>query len=310
RRRLLLQRLRKLARACLHLIEQPHVLDRDHRLVGEGCYQLDLLFGKGLYSLAPESDHADRHILPQERHAQRSSSLSEAGRFRYGVFWVGGYVLDVDDPAFEGNAAGDSPTAWRNRHILEECLVLGRESKVGRQPIDLPFATQNQGHFGVAEMRGGLDERVENGLQLGNRAADDLEHVGGGGLLLQRFPQLVEQARILDRDHRLGSEVRHQLNLLGSERPHLLAVDANRAEQDIFLEHRHAEHRPSAREIGESDDPWIAFEIWRHRSDVVDLHDFLGSANLGMTAFGMNAVWHVLGRGEGGRYVVYRGNTG
>ena len=31
-----LDRLRELARARLHLVEQPHVLDRDHRLVGEG----------------------------------------------------------------------------------------------------------------------------------------------------------------------------------------------------------------------------------------------------------------------------------
>ena len=35
-RGLLLQRL-------LGLVEQPHVLDRDHRLVGEGLQQLDLL---------------------------------------------------------------------------------------------------------------------------------------------------------------------------------------------------------------------------------------------------------------------------
>jgi hypothetical protein len=31
----LLDRLRELARARLHLVEEPHVLDRDHRLVGE-----------------------------------------------------------------------------------------------------------------------------------------------------------------------------------------------------------------------------------------------------------------------------------
>src|SRR5262249_39468450 len=241
RRRLLLQRLRKLARACLHLIEQPHVLDRDHRLVGEGCYQLDLLFGKGLYSLAPESDHADRHILPQERHAQRSSSLSEAGRFRYGVFWVGGYVLDVDDPAFEGNAAGDSPTAWRNRHILEECLVLGRESKVGRQPIDLPFAAENQGHFGVAEMRGRFDQRIEHRLQIEGRAADNLEHVGGGGLLLQRFAQLVEKAGVLDGDDGLGGEALNQFDLLVTERARLSA-DRNDAKYCFFLKQRDCEH--------------------------------------------------------------------
>src|SRR5215813_7328050 len=33
---LLLKRLSKLARTGLHLVEQPHVFDRDHRLVGKG----------------------------------------------------------------------------------------------------------------------------------------------------------------------------------------------------------------------------------------------------------------------------------
>ena len=41
-----LDRLRELARARLHLVEQPHILDRDHRLVGEGGDQLDLLVGE------------------------------------------------------------------------------------------------------------------------------------------------------------------------------------------------------------------------------------------------------------------------
>jgi hypothetical protein len=34
-----------------------------------------------------------------------------------------------------------------------------------------------------------------------------LRHVGGGGLLLQRFAQFVEQARVLDGDDGLGGEV-------------------------------------------------------------------------------------------------------
>jgi hypothetical protein len=46
------------------------------------------------------------------------------------------------------------------------------------------------------------------------RAADGLEHVCGGGLLLKGFAQLVEQARILNGDHRLISESLHQLDLL------------------------------------------------------------------------------------------------
>src|SRR5215831_19018270 len=39
------------SRARLHLIEQPHVLDSNHRLVGESGRQLDLLLGERLDAL-------------------------------------------------------------------------------------------------------------------------------------------------------------------------------------------------------------------------------------------------------------------
>ena len=52
-----------------------------------------------------------------------------------------------------------------------------------------------------------LDQCIEHRLQVEGRAADDLEHVGGGGLLLQRFAQLVEQAGVLDGDDGLAGEV-------------------------------------------------------------------------------------------------------
>ena len=42
-RRLLLQRFGDFGVARLKLLEQPHVLDSDHGLVGEGPQQLDLL---------------------------------------------------------------------------------------------------------------------------------------------------------------------------------------------------------------------------------------------------------------------------
>ena len=43
--------LRKLAALILDFIEQPHVLDRNHRLIGKGRDQLDLLLREGLYPL-------------------------------------------------------------------------------------------------------------------------------------------------------------------------------------------------------------------------------------------------------------------
>ena len=82
-----------------------------------------------------------------------------------------------------------------------------------------------------------------------------LQHLRGRGLLLQRLgeivgalAQLVEQPRVLDGDDGLGGEVLHQLDLLVGERPHLLAVDGDGADQFVVLEHRHANEGPRSAE--------------------------------------------------------------
>ena len=61
--------------------------------------------------------------------------------------------------------------------------------------------------------------------------------------------QLVEQPRVLDGDDGLGGEVLHQLDLLVGERAHLLAVDDDRADQLVVLEHRHGEKGARAAEL-------------------------------------------------------------
>ena len=75
-----------------------------------------------------------------------------------------------------------------------------------------------------------------------------LQHLGGRGLLLQRLgevvgalAQFVEQPRVLDGDDGLRGEVLDQLDLLVGERPHLLAVDRDGADQPVVLEHRHTD---------------------------------------------------------------------
>ena len=65
--------------------------------------------------------------------------------------------------------------------------------------------------------------------------------------------QLVEQPRVLDGDHGLGGEILHQLDLLVGERPHLLAVDDDGADQLIVLEHRHDEMGSAPRRITSGD---------------------------------------------------------
>jgi hypothetical protein len=89
-----------------------------------------------------------------------------------------------------------------------------------------------------------LDERIEDSLKIEGRAADHLEHIGGGGLLLQGLPQLVEEARVLDRDDGLGGEVRDQRDLLVGKGAHFLPVDADYADQLVVLHHGNSQRGP------------------------------------------------------------------
>ena len=66
--------------------------------------------------------------------------------------------------------------------------------------------------------------RFEHGLEVKDRTADHLQHLGRGGLLLQRFGELalarlhlLEQPRVLDGDDGLVGEGLEQLDLLVGE---------------------------------------------------------------------------------------------
>src|SRR2546427_1437504 len=58
----------------------------------------------------------------------------------------------------------------------------------------------------LTELSSVFDDRFEHWLRIERRPADDVKHVRGGGLLLQRFAQLVEQASVLDHDDGLGGK--------------------------------------------------------------------------------------------------------
>ena len=79
--------------------------------------------------------------------------------------------------------------------------------------------------FGFANAHRILQHGFENRLQFARRTADDLEHVRGRGLLLQRFAQLVEQPRVLDGDDGLCGEILDQFDLLVGERAYFAAVN-------------------------------------------------------------------------------------
>ena len=64
--RLVLARLGELTALILDFIEQPHVLERNNRLVGKGRDKLDLLVTEGPYSFAAQNDNPDRGSFSQK----------------------------------------------------------------------------------------------------------------------------------------------------------------------------------------------------------------------------------------------------
>ena len=66
---------------------------------------------------------------------------------------------------------------------------------------------ENDSKLGFANACRLFQHRLEHWFQLSGRRTDDLEHVGGGSLLLERFTQLAKQPRVLDGNDGLGGKI-------------------------------------------------------------------------------------------------------
>src|SRR4030095_16635530 len=71
--RLALARLRQLPALVLDFIEQSHVLDGDHRLIGEGRNQLNLLGSEWTHGTTRESNHSNRGSVAEQRYAKHGT---------------------------------------------------------------------------------------------------------------------------------------------------------------------------------------------------------------------------------------------
>ena len=109
--------------------------------------------------------------------------------------------------AFKGCTSNECAASWRNWIALSELLKFARKPMIGGQTVKLPIASEEKGTVCLTQPGRRLGEGIQHCLQIEGRAADDLEHVGGGGLLLEQFAQLVEQAGVLDCDDCLGGEI-------------------------------------------------------------------------------------------------------
>ena len=186
RGRLLLQRLGHLAVPRLELREQPHVLDRDHRLVGERLQQLDLLVGERLDLGPPDGDRADgvtlaEHRDGQERREPAARCVRPADRYSGSVSDVG----DLTDRRVEDRPARspDADRRGKTRQITSSDLAA---KVVMRRPGGrAPHPTDRRPESSAAEPHRALDDRVQHGLDVSRRARDHPQDLAGRRLLLE-----------------------------------------------------------------------------------------------------------------------------
>src|SRR4051794_40807652 len=73
------------------------------------------------------------------------------------------------------------------------------------------------------------------------RRVDDLQHLSGRGLLLQRLARLGNEPCVFDRDDRLRSEILQQRDLLFGEGADVATVDDNSTKEQSVLLKRNCE---------------------------------------------------------------------
>ena len=197
-------------------MEQPDVLDGDHRLVGESFKKLDLRRGKGAHL------HAARFQLSNEflfkRRGVDKSCVNPLGTPKSGNSFCGAGIGNVER-AMLAYPAKPWPI---NTHSTRPGVWVSDQNEPGNHTLPLPESQ----HYIINPTNpgGALDDGIENRLHIRRRAADDAENLGRRRLMLQGLAQfrvalldLFKQPYVLDSDDGLVGEGLYQLDLPVSE---------------------------------------------------------------------------------------------
>src|SRR6266536_4001562 len=176
------------------LVQQPGILDGDDSLAREVRDQRDLLVGERADLAAIDGDHTN-HLVPLEH--WNVDYCPDAAKFDRGndrcvAVVVGLLRTQVSDVDWLPGLGGAGHGACRERPdhtsapLRSECR---RHRTVERNGAEgLSFAEPKSAVAGLAEPRRIREDGLKYGPKFAWRTADDAQHLGSRGLLLQRFP--------------------------------------------------------------------------------------------------------------------------
>ncbi|MGX1291699.1 hypothetical protein AB7M75_001607 [Bradyrhizobium ottawaense] len=225
-------------------IEQADILDRDHRLIGEGLQQPHMMLSEGADRTARRDDDADSLALAHQRREQHAAIAAGAGDVAGGRLELG--VGQLRRRTLGHELVGRELRERHRERGLQHAIagrICRREGGKVRSTVDI--AQHGRGEATdqpVGVGRNGLEHR----LHVRGRGRHHLQNVRRGGLALQCLARRVEQPCILDRDHGLVGKGLEQLHEVGRERARLGAGDADHADRRAPVHQRHEQHAAEA----------------------------------------------------------------
>src|SRR5262245_659251 len=101
----------------------------------------------------------------------------------------------MDGLSFERNTTDNRRPIYGDRMTPHVFYVLGREAVAGDVMVGAVAGQPNGRTIGTAQPSGRFDQRGKHRLQIERRPANDLEHIGGRGLLVQRLGKVLSRFR-------------------------------------------------------------------------------------------------------------------
>jgi hypothetical protein len=107
------------------------------------------------------------------------------------MFGIGSNIGNMDDPTLKQGARDHGSSAFHKRLPPQECVPFGQHREAGRPPINFAHSGDDKCQVCNAQPRGGFADSIQHGLKIESRAADDLEHVAGRGLVFEGSPKIA-----------------------------------------------------------------------------------------------------------------------
>jgi hypothetical protein len=193
----------QLAVLLLDLAEEARILDRDHGLIGEGLDQRDLLRCEwarlGFIMIVTEEEGANRRPFAHQRHGEHRPHPGPAKACLRELIHARGVDLDIgemDRAPFSDRLRVDTALGQRAQLTRELVRPFGaRAIPSGACPQHVALDPPDAAMAGATEPRRPLRHRRQHGVNVGGRAADDVQHLGRRRLLLQRLIQIAVTGR-------------------------------------------------------------------------------------------------------------------